>query len=249
LTSISDVVWREDLGLRTIPITVPPITDADRRSDADLQAGLEALLPGLLGALLNAAAQGLAHPVNGAVHHRQQDLIDWCVSCAAPLGITSAEIADALAVIDAELSRTHLEASPIAPAMEALSAHMAETGTNTQWLTTTELFEALQGLVGTSKNAHWAKSEHWPRSPRSLGHKLRDVTRSLFKIGIKISPKRTKSARGWEIDVTDYQPNTRQPSPLSVLSPVLEADDDVVILADFAALRESAGKTGTNGNS
>jgi len=208
LTSVTDLMWREDLGTRSIPITIRPIADDDRRSDADIDAELQSIMPGLFSALLKGAAHGLAQPRNGLVRHRQQDLVDWAVSASALMGITPDQVADALAVIGTELLDTHLEASPIAEAMTALATHMVETDRDTQRLSTSDLFKSLQGLSERRSNKHWTRNEHWPRTPRALGHRLRDAQRSLSKIGIKVSPKRTRNSKGWHIDVTAYAPTT-----------------------------------------
>jgi hypothetical protein len=59
LNGIEDVISRPDLADRAIFLTLPPIGEAQRRSEAELWREFEIARPRILGALLDAAAHGL----------------------------------------------------------------------------------------------------------------------------------------------------------------------------------------------
>ena len=59
LNGIEDVITRPDLADRAIFLTLPPITEAQRRPENEFWRKFEIARPRILGALLDAAAQGL----------------------------------------------------------------------------------------------------------------------------------------------------------------------------------------------
>ena len=59
LNGIEEVVSRPDLGDRAIFLTLAPIKEARRRSEAELWREFEIARPRILGALLDAAVHGL----------------------------------------------------------------------------------------------------------------------------------------------------------------------------------------------
>src|SRR2546429_7885070 len=59
LNGIEDVIGRPDLADRAIILTLPPISDTQRRSEAELWADFERARHGILGALLDIVAHGL----------------------------------------------------------------------------------------------------------------------------------------------------------------------------------------------
>ena len=59
LNGIEEVISRPDLGDRAIFLTLAPIAEADRRSEAELWREFEIARPRILGALLDAVVHGL----------------------------------------------------------------------------------------------------------------------------------------------------------------------------------------------
>jgi hypothetical protein len=59
LNGIEDVISRSDLADRAISLTLGPIAEEQRRSEAELWREFEPARPRILGALLDAAAHGL----------------------------------------------------------------------------------------------------------------------------------------------------------------------------------------------
>jgi hypothetical protein len=62
LNGIEDVIGRPDLADRAIVLTLPAISDAQRRPEVKLWAYFEGARPGILGALLDIVAHGLMSP-------------------------------------------------------------------------------------------------------------------------------------------------------------------------------------------
>ena len=60
LNGIEDVIGRPDLADRAIVLTLPPISDAQRRPETELWAEFDRVRPAILGALLDIVAHGLA---------------------------------------------------------------------------------------------------------------------------------------------------------------------------------------------
>jgi hypothetical protein len=58
LNGIEDIIGRPDLADRTIVLTLPPISDAQRRPEVELWSEFEHARPGILGALLDIVAHG-----------------------------------------------------------------------------------------------------------------------------------------------------------------------------------------------
>jgi len=87
LNGIEDVIGRPDLADRAIMLTLPPISDAQRRPEAELWSDFERARPGILGALLDIVAHGLAR--RSDVHltslPRMADFALWSAACETAL--------------------------------------------------------------------------------------------------------------------------------------------------------------------
>ena len=83
MNGIEDVISRPDLGDRAIFLTLAPIAEADRRSEAELWREFEVARPRILGALLDAVVHGLG--VINQIHldglPRMADFARWAAAC------------------------------------------------------------------------------------------------------------------------------------------------------------------------
>jgi hypothetical protein len=89
LNGIEDVISRPDLADRTLFLTLPPIGDPQRRSEAELWREFEIARPRILGALLDAAAHGL-RSLSELRHRLEQlprmaDFTLWTSACETAL--------------------------------------------------------------------------------------------------------------------------------------------------------------------
>jgi hypothetical protein len=179
LNGIEDIVTRPDLADRALFLTLEPIPEDRRRSEAELWAEFETERARIIGALLDAVVGGLRRlpETNLPLLPRMADFALWASACETSLwppgtfwsayGGNRDEAVDG--VIDAD---------PIAAAVRALVTKRKEwTGTASQ------LLQELAGVAGERT----AKSKNWPDSPRALAGRLRRAATFLRTAGIEIS--------------------------------------------------------------
>jgi len=87
LNGIEDVISRADLADRAIFLTLTPIAEKQRRSEAELWREFEVARPRILGALLDAAAQGLRERPRMRLDRlpRMADFAIWATACETAL--------------------------------------------------------------------------------------------------------------------------------------------------------------------
>src|SRR5262249_10230835 len=87
LNGIEDVIGRSDLADRAIFLSLGPIGETQRRSEAELWREFEAAWPRILGALLNAAAHGLSALERVHLNQlpRMADFALWATACEPAL--------------------------------------------------------------------------------------------------------------------------------------------------------------------
>ncbi len=82
LNGITDVITRPDLLDRAIVVTLDPIKDTDRRSEADLDGDFTKAHPAILAGLLDAVVLALAHEATTTIEKlpRMADFATWIVA-------------------------------------------------------------------------------------------------------------------------------------------------------------------------
>ena len=87
LNGIEEVARRPDLADRALFLTLQPIPEDRRRSQAELLAGFEAERPGILGVLLDAVAEGLGMLSQTKLDKlpRMADFALWATACETAL--------------------------------------------------------------------------------------------------------------------------------------------------------------------
>ena len=87
LNGIEDVIGRPDLAARAIVLTLPPISDAQRRPEAELWAEFEQARPGILGARFDVVAHGLSRRPHVRLTSlpRMADFALWAAACETAL--------------------------------------------------------------------------------------------------------------------------------------------------------------------
>jgi hypothetical protein len=179
LNGIEDIVTRSDLADRAMFLTLEPIPEERRRTEAELMAAFEAEWPRILGVLLDAVAEGLRRlpDVNLPKLPRMADFALWGTACETtlwPAGtFWSAYTCNRNGAVEGVI-----DADPIADAVRTM---MAE---RTEWAgTASELLAALAETAGERV----ARSKTWPDNPRALSGRLRRVAPFLRKVGIEIA--------------------------------------------------------------
>ena len=177
INGIWDIITRSDLSDRSVFIDCAPISDVQRRTQADVMATFARTRPQILGALLDAVAHGLRnqHQTHATGLPRMADFALVATACETkfwPAGtfrtahdLNRAEVVEAL-----------IEADPVASAARSLMVrHQFWEGTARDL---DNLLRATTGNLVGGKN--------WPADPRILANTLRQLASSLLKIGIEV---------------------------------------------------------------
>jgi hypothetical protein len=183
LNGIADVATRPDLLDRALPVTLPPISEAERRPEAELWQEFEEVRPRILAALLDAVSGALS--TVGSVRlegmPRMADFAMWATAAEKALGWEPGAFMDAHSGNRAEAAQSALEADPVALATtEFMEGRDEWTGT------AGELWEALGELVGESIK----HSKAWPGAPNALSARMKRLAPALRDIGIEYEDAR-----------------------------------------------------------
>jgi hypothetical protein len=179
LNGIEEVVNRPDLGDRAIFLTLAPISETSRRSEAELRGAFEIERPRILGALLGAVSYGIRAMGRVRVDAlpRLADFALWATACEPalwPAGtFARAYAANRSAAID-----SIIEDDPVASRIRAMMA------SRTTWIgSASDLLllcsegarDGMSGGSGLAKNA------------RALAGRLRRAQTLLRSVGIEIT--------------------------------------------------------------
>jgi hypothetical protein len=176
VNGIEDVISRADLADRGIFLTLAPIGEKQRRSEADLWREFDLAQPGILGALLDAAVRGLQTLpcIRLTSLPRMADFALWATACEPalwPAG-TFARGYDANRRAAVE---GIIEADPVAVCVRAL---MAECDS---WAgTASDFLRAASAFAGNN-------GSNWPKNPGALAGRLRRAQTFLRVLGINIT--------------------------------------------------------------
>lgn len=195
LNGIEDVVSRDDLADRAIFITLEPLPEHKRVSEAALWTRFEAVRPLLLGALLDAMSNGLRELPKTRIGSlpRMADFALWATACEGalwPVGTFMNAYRANRGRIVAEI----IEADPVASALRDLMEDRNEwTGT------ATELLRVLAKFAG-----EYTRSKSWPDNPRNLSGRVRRCAAALRHEGVQIAHSRSGHKRIRLIHITRH---------------------------------------------
>jgi hypothetical protein len=179
LNGIEEVISRPDLGDRAIFVTLSPITEADRCSEADLWREFQFVRPRILGALLDAVVHGLRTRDTVCLDRlpRMADFALWATVCEPalwPAGtFARAYAANRRAAID-----SIIEADPIASRIRGIMANRTTWSGSASDLLVLCSEKAREGI---SSGSGWAKNA------RALAGRLRRAQTFLRRVGIEIT--------------------------------------------------------------
>jgi hypothetical protein len=177
-----DVIARPDLADRAIVLSLAPISEANRRPEAEIMTAFEAQRPAILGALLNAVVKGLKMLPDTQLDKlpRMADFALWATACETALWPAGTFMAAYYRNLDEGLESV-IEADIVAGAVRSLM------GTRAEWTgTASQLLPALAEIVGERAT----KMKDWPDNPRALGGRLTRLATFMRKKGISISRER-----------------------------------------------------------
>jgi hypothetical protein len=178
LNGIEDVIARPDLADRAILLTLGPIGEEKRRSEAGLWREFERARPAILGALLDAAAHGLE--AVDSVHlgrlPRMADFALWAAACETALWPTGTFARAYTANREAAIAGI-IDADPIAACVrELMSERSSWTGSAADLL-----------RVSVERTSQARDSTGWAKNPRALAGHLRRAQAFLRVLGIDIT--------------------------------------------------------------
>lgn len=178
LNGITDVATRPDLLDRALIVTLPPISDQERKPEAGLWRDFENTRPAILGALFDAVsgALGAVEGVRLKGVPRMADFAVWATAAENALGWESGSFMKAYAGNREQANETALEADPVAGAVQDLLK------TKDEWSgTAAELWKKLGDLVDEDVR----HSKVWPGAPNALSNRLKRLAPSLRAAGIE----------------------------------------------------------------
>lgn len=179
LNGITDVVTRSDLLDRAILVTLPPITDEQRRDEHTFLRAFDVAAPRILGALLDAVSVGLRDMESTRLDRtlRMADFVRWVVSAEPSLPWPAGSFMRAYAGNRAAGHELALEGSPVGRVVCRFMDGTAEwTGS------CTDLLGELDTLAGEKTR----KLKSWPKRPNTLGTVLRRISPNLRALGIAV---------------------------------------------------------------
>lgn len=180
LNGIDHLAERADLADRALILNLPPIEEAQRKDEAQLYAEFERDLPKILGALLTVLSGTLARLANTHLERkpRMADFALWATAAEEPLGLEPDTVMRAYYRNRAEAIQDTLDADPMGAAIVAMME------TDELWDgTCKELLPRLEALVDEGTK----RSREWPKSPRSIGGRLRRLATFLRESGIHVT--------------------------------------------------------------
>jgi hypothetical protein len=179
MNGISDFVEKADLGDRSFFLHLPRIPRSTRQTERAFWADFDRECPLILGGLLDAVSAGMrALPdVQLGGLSRLADAGLWGEAVARGLGWAPGFFTKALEANRAEANDWTLEESPVAIALIDLSIRCAIFRGTMQ-----ELLQTLGTLSPSTKG----RSSDWPKSPRLLSVKLRQLAPQLRSLGIDV---------------------------------------------------------------
>jgi hypothetical protein len=186
LTGITSVITRGDLLDRAISITLPAISESQRRTEAELWTQYDHLWPSVLGALLDAVTMALAreHDIHLASLPRMADWAVWVTASEPALGWKDETIVNAYRARTQSAVEASLDGDHVALAIRRLTLPWSGRSS-----------DLLSRITPTDLPKGWPP-KGWPDSPRGLSAALRRLAPLLRRVRIDVRlPEDARTAR------------------------------------------------------
>jgi hypothetical protein len=189
-TSIEDIATRGDLLDRAIVVTLEPIPENKRKTEADLWADFEEARPRILGALLDAvsAAMRKLPTIRLDGLPRMADFALWATAAEEALGFKSGTFMEAYSGNRQDASGAALET----PVAQKLIKFMADIDRSDEWSgTATELLAGLSVGMDEAEKRQTA----WPKDGTRLSGALRRLApnlRQAASLNVEFPPRQGK---------------------------------------------------------
>lgn len=178
LNGIEELATRSDLLDRAIIVTLPTITEENRREEADVWREFDKARPRLLGALLTAVSTALRNLPHVKLDRlpRMADFARFAVAAEPALDCAPGAFLAAYRYNRTTANELALEASPVATILIAFVSDV-----ETWRGTVSELLKNLNERAGDA-----ALAEGWAKSAQSLGGTLKRLAPNLRASGVDV---------------------------------------------------------------
>ena len=192
LNGIGDLATRGDLLSRSLVITMPPISEDRRKSEADFFANFDRARPRILGALYDAVSAALRNRdhVKATLPPlpRMADSAVWVTAAEEAFGWPEHTFLDAYQHNRKQANELALEASPLTPFIRKLAQD--------KWQgMPSELLIKLNEIAPDSLK----RLRAWPKSTKALTNELDRLAPDLRATGINAERGRDMNGRYWTI--------------------------------------------------
>ena len=198
LTGIEELATRGDLLDRSIVLTLPPVPEGERRTEAEFWTAFDAARPAILGALCDAVNCAIRRlpTVHLDALPRLADFATWVTAAEPALGWADGTFVTALSSTRTDAARAELEAAAIGNELEAWAGALA---VGEPWEgTASELMALLEERAGGADAAQ--RRRGWPHSPRAMGGAIRRLSPALRQLGVVVTePERGARPRNYRI--------------------------------------------------
>lgn len=181
LNGIHAFIDQPDLAQRCLPLTLLPLDEKCRRSEAELGRDFQRDLPQILRGLLDLTAGALAHveDVTPTSPERMIDFVRWLAAIERFQGIPGDPYQSAYSEALKQGMRDSLEENPLAAAV----LELIDEAPKGQWSgTPSELLDALnQGARGRTPYL-----PEWPRNAIALSKRLKPIVPALRQQGVEV---------------------------------------------------------------
>jgi hypothetical protein len=179
LNGIEDVVSRPDLADRALFLTLPSLSEVQRRPEQELWQEFELARPCLLGALLDALSHGLRAVPQVRLDRlpRMADFALWAAACETALW-PAGTFARAYAANRRAAIADAIDAEPVATCVRELMAERSF------WAGSAA--DLLRAGAGRSRE-RIPTGTGWPQNPRALAGRLRRAQTALRALGIEVA--------------------------------------------------------------
>jgi hypothetical protein len=186
INSIAEIVKRGDLVDRALVITLAPVSEAQRQTEAAIDQRFAESHPAILAALADAVVQALAKPVTLDALPRMADFAVTIESAAPALGWEPGAFLQVYATAREEATASLLDGNVITDAMRV----MRNATRATPWQgTSSELLDRLTEFVPEGKR------DQLPTRPKGLVTALRRFAPALRAVGVDVQlPARQETA-------------------------------------------------------
>lgn len=190
LNGIDNLLVADDLTDRSIVLTLPPIPEQARRTEADFWRDFKRQRGLLLGVLLDAVSTGLGDVdrINLPRIPRMADFARWGAAVAPCFGATAEEFLAAYETNRRGAVESGIEGSAPGRALLAfMEGRKVWSGT----------FGQLLAALNESTGQDIQEAHSWPRSPRGLQNAVRRLAPALRAVGLRVEEcGRTKAGAG-----------------------------------------------------